>query len=95
CDVAFSALVIFTALQNQGVHFPTLWGSGGDYADGCPLSHANHSDGDDGLMIFIHFLLSYSLWHSNGIFGVRPLLFAELYIIFVFNNGYMIPCAYC
>ncbi|CAF1400418.1 unnamed protein product [Didymodactylos carnosus] len=43
CGVAFSGLVIFLALQNQGIYFPTWWGSGGDYGDGCPLSNANYS----------------------------------------------------
>ncbi|CAF4602757.1 unnamed protein product, partial [Didymodactylos carnosus] len=42
----------------------------------------------------ICFLASCSLWHSDGTFTVRPLLFQQLYIIFGFNNGYMIPCAY-
>ncbi|CAF4616249.1 unnamed protein product, partial [Didymodactylos carnosus] len=37
---------------------------------------------------------SCSLWHSDDTFKVRPLLFQQLYIIFGFNNGYMIPCAY-
>ncbi|CAF1251517.1 unnamed protein product [Didymodactylos carnosus] len=43
CGVAFSALVIFIALQNQNINFPIWWGSGGNYGDGCPLSHANYS----------------------------------------------------
>ncbi|CAF1528365.1 unnamed protein product [Didymodactylos carnosus] len=56
--------------------------------------------GSDRLMIFgsewgIRFLSSCSLWHSDGTFSVRPLLFVQLYIIFDFYNGYMIPCAYC
>ncbi|CAF1041601.1 unnamed protein product [Didymodactylos carnosus] len=54
-------------------------------------------DGDY-LMIFgsewsIRFLSSCLLWHSDATFDVRPLLFAQLYIIFGFNNRYMIPCA--
>ncbi|CAF1006942.1 unnamed protein product [Didymodactylos carnosus] len=56
--------------------------------------------GGDYLMIFgsewsIRLLSSCSIWHSDGTFDVHPLLFAKLYIIFDFNNGYMIPCAYC
>ncbi|CAF1495328.1 unnamed protein product [Didymodactylos carnosus] len=43
----------------------------------------------------IRSLSSCSLWHSDGTFKVRPLLFEQLYIIFGFQNGSMIPCAYC
>lgn len=41
CGVAIAVLVIFFALQNNGVEFPTWWGTGGPFGDGCPLSHAN------------------------------------------------------
>ena len=42
----------------------------------------------------INFLSSCSQWHSDRTYKCRPLLFAQLYIIFGFNNA-MIPCVYC
>jgi hypothetical protein len=33
--------------------------------------------------------------HADGTFNTRPLLFAQIYIIFGFDNGYMVPCIYC
>ncbi|CAF1591958.1 unnamed protein product, partial [Didymodactylos carnosus] len=44
CGVTFSALVIFVALQNQNISFPSWWGTGGVYHDGCPLSQATFND---------------------------------------------------
>ncbi len=41
CGVAISVIVIFFALQNNRIEFPTWWGTGGSTGDGCPLSHAN------------------------------------------------------
>ncbi|CAF0975297.1 unnamed protein product [Adineta steineri] len=41
CGVAFGILIIFFALQNNKVEFPTWWGTGGNTGDGCPLSHGN------------------------------------------------------
>jgi hypothetical protein len=41
CGVAFGVLIIFFALQNNNISFPNWWGIGGDYGDGCPLSHGN------------------------------------------------------
>lgn len=43
CGVAVGVLIIFFLLQNNGIEFPTWWGSGGSTGDGCPLSHANYS----------------------------------------------------
>lgn len=43
CGVAFSGLIIFFALQNSNIEFPTWWGLGGETGDGCPRSHANYS----------------------------------------------------
>ncbi|CAM4839180.1 unnamed protein product [Rotaria magnacalcarata] len=43
CGVAICGLVIFFALQNNDIEFPSWWGTGGDTGDGCPLSHANYS----------------------------------------------------
>ena len=40
------------------------------------------------------FLGSCSQWHSDGTFKCRPLLFAQIYILFGFDNM-MIPCVYC
>ena len=37
CGVAFGVIVIFFALQNNNIEFPTWWGSG----EPCPLSRAN------------------------------------------------------
>ncbi|CAF0743029.1 unnamed protein product [Didymodactylos carnosus] len=42
----------------------------------------------------IRFLSSCSFWHSDGTFKVRPLFFEQLYIVFGFQNGFMIPCTY-
>lgn len=41
CGVAVSVIVIFFTLQNNGIDFPTWWGTGGSAADNCPLSRAN------------------------------------------------------
>jgi len=41
--VALSSVVIFYALTNRHIQFPNWWGLGGDYGDGCPLSHANYT----------------------------------------------------
>ncbi|CAF1040617.1 unnamed protein product [Rotaria magnacalcarata] len=43
CGVAICGLVIFFALQNNDIEFPSWWGTGGDTGDVCPLSHANYS----------------------------------------------------
>src|ERR1700722_11446277 len=43
CGVAFGVIIIFFALQNNNINFPTWWGTGGRTGDGCPLSHANYS----------------------------------------------------
>ncbi|CAF1566956.1 unnamed protein product, partial [Didymodactylos carnosus] len=56
-------------------------------------------DGGERLLVFgadwsNRFLLLCDLWHSDGTFKVRSVLFEQLYIIFGFNNGFMIPCAY-
>ncbi|CAM2724926.1 unnamed protein product [Rotaria socialis] len=55
--------------------------------------------GNERLLMFasdwsIRFLGSCSQWHSDGTYKCRPLLFAQVYIIFGFN-GMMIPCVYC
>ncbi|CAF4355042.1 unnamed protein product [Rotaria magnacalcarata] len=42
----------------------------------------------------IKFLSSCSQWHSDGTFKCRPLQFAQVYILFGFDN-LMIPCVYC
>ena len=42
----------------------------------------------------LEYLGSCSQWHSDGTYKCRPLLFAQLYIIFGFSNK-MIPCVYC
>ncbi|CAF1254949.1 unnamed protein product [Adineta ricciae] len=42
CGVAIGILIIFFALQNNRIEFPTWWGTGGPTGDGCPLSHANY-----------------------------------------------------
>jgi len=56
-------------------------------------------DGNEHLLIFatdwsMEYLGSCSQWHSDGTYKCRPLLFAQLYIIFGFSNK-MIPCVYC
>jgi hypothetical protein len=56
-------------------------------------------DGNERLLIFatdwsLEYLGSCSQWHSDGTYKCRPLLFAQLYIIFGFANK-MIPCVYC
>ena len=56
-------------------------------------------DGKDRLLMFasdwsIRFLGTCVQWHSDGTYKCRPLLFAQVYIIFGFNNV-MIPCVYC
>ncbi|CAF1486230.1 unnamed protein product [Rotaria magnacalcarata] len=43
CGVVVSALLIFFALTNNNVNFPTWWGTGGITGDGCPLASANFS----------------------------------------------------
>ncbi|CAF0826649.1 unnamed protein product [Rotaria sordida] len=43
CGVAFGVLIIFFIMQNNGIEFPTWWGTGGHTGDGCPFSHANYS----------------------------------------------------
>ena len=43
----------------------------------------------------LRFLSSCSQVHADGTFCTRPLIFAQIYIVFGFNNGYMIPCIYC
>lgn len=43
CGVAIGVLFIFFLLQNNGIEFPTWWGTGGPTGDGCPLSFANYS----------------------------------------------------
>ncbi|CAF2776029.1 unnamed protein product [Rotaria sp. Silwood2] len=40
--VAIGVIIIFFALQNNNIEFPTWWGTGGETGDGCPLSHANY-----------------------------------------------------
>lgn len=56
--------------------------------------------GEERLLLFasdcsLEFLSSSIHWHSDGTFSVRPLLFAQLHIIFGYSNGYTIPCVYC
>jgi hypothetical protein len=41
CGVVVRALIIFFALTNNNVNFPTWWGTGGITGDGCPLAVAN------------------------------------------------------
>lgn len=41
CGVAICALLIFFALENNNVYFPTWWGTGGITGDGCPLASGN------------------------------------------------------
>lgn len=36
-----------------------------------------------------------SRWHADGTFRTRPLLFAQIYIIFGYFDGFLIPCMYC
>jgi hypothetical protein len=43
CGIVVSALIIFFALTNNNVNFPTWWGTGGITGDGCPLASANFS----------------------------------------------------
>jgi hypothetical protein len=52
------------------------------------------------IMIFgspwsIRFLSYCSRWHADGTFKTRPLLFAQIYIIFGYFEGFLIPCFYC
>ena len=42
----------------------------------------------------LHFLSSCKQIHADGTFKPRPLLFSQLYILFGFDNGFMIPCIY-
>jgi len=39
CGVAVGVIIIFFALQNNQIDFPTWWGTGGSYGDGFLLSH--------------------------------------------------------
>ena len=40
--------------------------------------------------------LSYcSRCHADGTFLTRPLLFAQIYIIFGYFDGFLVPCIYC
>ncbi|CAF1271615.1 unnamed protein product, partial [Didymodactylos carnosus] len=39
----------------------------------------------------IEYLSEVDTWHMDGTFKTRPLLFAQLYIIHDYRNGYMIP----
>jgi hypothetical protein len=41
CGVAISALLIFFVFQNNNLHFPNWWGTGGITGDGCPLANGN------------------------------------------------------
>ncbi|CAF3303956.1 unnamed protein product [Rotaria socialis] len=43
----------------------------------------------------IKFLSFCSGWHADGTFLTRPLLFAQIYIIFGYFDGFLIPCIYC
>jgi hypothetical protein len=43
----------------------------------------------------IQFLSYCSRWHADGTFKIRPLLFAQIYIIFGYFDGFLIPCLYC
>jgi len=57
-------------------------------------------DGSDRLLIFgsdwsLRFLSSCSQVHADGTFSTRPIIFAQIYIVFGFDKDYMIPCIYC
>jgi hypothetical protein len=41
--VAICGIVIFFTMQNNNIHFPHWWATGGPTRDGCPLSTANYS----------------------------------------------------
>jgi hypothetical protein len=43
----------------------------------------------------ITFLSYCTRWHADGTFLTRPLLFAQIYIIFGYLDGFLIPCFYC
>ncbi|CAF3408245.1 unnamed protein product [Rotaria socialis] len=43
----------------------------------------------------LRFLSSCTQVHADGTFSTRPLIFAQVYIVFGFAQGYMIPCIYC
>jgi len=43
----------------------------------------------------LRFLSSCPQVHADGTFSTKPIIFAQIYIIFGFNNGFMIPCIYC
>ncbi|CAM2715360.1 unnamed protein product [Rotaria socialis] len=56
--------------------------------------------GKDRLLMFasdwsLIFLSQCEQWHSDGTFSIRPLIFAQVYILCGFSNGFMIPCVYC
>ncbi|CAF4475684.1 unnamed protein product [Rotaria sp. Silwood2] len=75
---------------------PDAWKLG---SHGEPFLLVDEIYGEDRLLLFasdwsLKFLSSCSQWHSDGTYKCRPLLFAQLYIIFGFNNM-MIPCVYC
>jgi len=57
-------------------------------------------DGSERLLMFgsnwsLKFLCLCSQVHADGTFSTRPLIFAQIYIVFGFDKGYMIPCIYC
>ncbi|CAF0901657.1 unnamed protein product [Adineta ricciae] len=43
CGVAISGILIFFVFQNNDIHFPKWWGTGGITGDGCPLANGNFS----------------------------------------------------